>query len=49
MIQTCTKIVDNSEAIYNGYMIILDRKIRLYHDTEYLADFDHTPQHERFA
>ena len=33
-------IVDNPEAIYDGVLLIHNRKIRLYDDCDYMSDFD---------
>ena len=34
-------MVENPEAIYDGLLIIHNRKIRLYEDYEYMSEFDH--------
>ena len=40
-IKLCVQLVDNPDAIYGGFMIIHDRKIRLYDPAEYLSEYDH--------
>ena len=40
-IKYCVQLVENPEAIYDGVMVIHDRKIKLYDDCEYLSEYDH--------